>query len=332
MAACLSTTLGRRGFEVLVTCREYECTEATIRSYGLDPIVVGRYGGGTRYGKLMADVERMRVLAGLVARYKPDVLVSYPNPSAARVAYGLGVKYIVLNDSPHSEAANTLSLPLCEALVVSEGVPVSSLTPYLLPRSKIFQYRGVEELLWVESFEPSREVLEELNLEKYEYVVVRPEEFKAAYYSWRGWSWIELCDEIVSSGLKVVVLPRYEEQRRRAVEKGYIVPEGCVDGLSLAYYARALVTGGGTMAKEAALMGTPAYYTFPIKLYVNEYLAKLGFPLVHWSSSWRELVKDILEIDESVIRESKRAARKLAEKMESPERALFKALREVIKH
>ncbi|MEM2824421.1 MAG: DUF354 domain-containing protein [Thermofilaceae archaeon] len=325
LTACLALSLGERGFEVLVTCREHECTRATIEMYGLHPAIVGTYGGETRLGKLIADAERVAALAHTISRLEPSALVAYPNPSASRVAFGLGIPYIALNDTPHAEAANRLSLPLASALVASEALK-GEFEKYLAPDARVFHYRGVDEALWVKRFKPRGSTVAELGLERRKYVVVRPEEYKAAYYSWGGWAWLELCETLRRRGLQVVVLPRYEEQRAAAAERGYITPVGCVDGLELAYHALAAVTGGGTMAREAALLGVPSFYTFPLELKVSRYVEALGFPLKRWVGQPEELAEAIASLEASMVDESVRKAGELLARLETPEGRVVEAL------
>jgi predicted glycosyltransferase len=326
LAACLHRSLRRAGHETLVTCREHECTASMVRLYGVEPVVVGRYGGETKLGKLLADAERVRELAELVSARGVQALVSYPNPSAARVAFGLGIPYVALNDTPHADAANRLSLPLCAFLVASEALE-GRFDRYLAPGARVLYYRGVDEVLWVRGFEPTGSSLRELGLERRGYVVVRPEEYKAAYYSWEGWGWLELCEELRRRGLRVVVLPRYGEQRAAAEKAGFAVPRGCVDGLDLAYHALAVVTGGGTMAREAALLGTPSYYTFPLELEVSAYVERLGFPLKRWSGSAGELAEEIASLERSEVEEWAEKARERLAGLEAPDAKVLEALR-----
>ena len=326
LAACLYRSLKVAGHEPFATCREHECTASVLRLYGLEPVVVGRYGGETKLGKLLADAERIAALAELVSASGVQALVSYPNPSAARVAFGLGLPYVALNDTPHADAANRLSLPLCSFLVASEALE-GKLERYLAPGAKTLYYKGVDEVLWVRAFEPAGSSLRELGLEAKGYVVVRPEEFKAAYYSWAGWGWLELCEKLRKKGIRVVVLPRYEEQRAAAEKAGFAVPRSCVDGLDLAYHALAVVTGGGTMAREAALLGTPSYYTFPLELEVSGYVERLGFPLKRWSGDAGELADEIASLEEGVLLKMAEKAKEVLKRLEAPDSRVLEALR-----
>ncbi len=326
LVACLYRSLREAGHEPFATCREHECTASVMKLHGVEPAVVGRYGGATKLGKLLADAERIKELAELVSDWGVQALVSYPNPSAARVAFGLGLPYVALNDTPHADAANRLSLPLCSFLVASEALE-GKFDRYLAPGAKVLYYKGVDEVLWVRGFEPTGSSLRELGLERRGYVVVRPEECKAAYYSWEAWGWLELCEELRRRGLRVVVLPRYEEQRAAAERLGFAVPRGCVDGLDLAYHALAVVTGGGTMAREAALLGTPSYYTFPLELEVSKYVERLGFPLKRWSGSASELADEIASLERAEVEEVAEEAREKLAELEAPDAKVLEALR-----
>ncbi|NIQ05966.1 MAG: DUF354 domain-containing protein, partial [Candidatus Korarchaeota archaeon] len=75
---------------------------------------------------------------------------------------------------------------------------------------------------------------------------------------------------------KVVFLPRYDTKQREDL----IVPQSFVDSASLVGRADLVLSIGGTIAREAALQGTPSIAIRPVgKSYVNEYLSEKGFPL-----------------------------------------------------
>ena len=62
---------------------------------------------------------------------------------------------------------------------------------------------------------------------------------------------------------QVVLLPRTTEQGAALADTpGVIVPVAPVDGPSLLWVADAVVSAGGTMNREAALLGVPTWTTF----------------------------------------------------------------------
>jgi predicted glycosyltransferase len=63
--------------------------------------------------------------------------------------------------------------------------------------------------------------------------------------------------------VQAVVLPRTAEQAGSLrSDARLVVPERAVDGQSLVAFADLVVSAGGTMNREAAALGVPAYTTF----------------------------------------------------------------------
>jgi predicted glycosyltransferase len=87
-------------------------------------------------------------------------------------------------------------------------------------------------------------------------------------------------------GVQMVVLPRNEREQGKLIrskwatwchEQKMIIPERVVDGLNLVWHSDLVVSGGGTMNREAAVLGVPVYSIFRGKIgAVDRYLAKVG--------------------------------------------------------
>ena len=243
----------------------------------------------------------MNALLPLVREFSPDVLIAYPNPPASRVAFGLGIRFIAITDSPHSVIPSRLSLPLADTVIFSSCIPKETIEDYVFRgKTKLVQYNGVDELAWLFRAKPDARYVRTYGLKEWRYVVVRPHEGLATYY--RGLSvnvdLKELITGINNLGYDVVVLPRYSSHIKLAHDlkrEGFNVRviEGMYDGVSLTFYAAAVVTGGSTLAREAALLMTPGITYFPRKLHVNDCVARKGYPLISASS-----VEDILKVIE----------------------------------
>ena len=83
----------------------------------------------------------------------------------------------------------------------------------------------------------------------------------------------------------MVVLPRNERQAASIKNtwpeliksRGLIIPDRVVDGLNLLWYSDLVISGGGTMNREAAALGVPVYSIFRGTIgAVDRYLAKTG--------------------------------------------------------
>lgn len=129
---------------------------------------------------------------------------------------------------------------------------------------RIHTYDGYKEDVYVAEFAPDDSFPETLPFE--EFIVVRPEALDAAYVDADRSLVPELFEQALESGLNVVYLPRGRGDESYADEypsDRVHVPDGALDGLQLAWHARCVLTGSGTMAREAACMEKPAVSFFP---------------------------------------------------------------------
>ncbi len=288
----LTKYLRERDCDVIVTTRNYDYAVGIFRNHGIEPIVIGRYGGLKLKDKLISSLKRQMKLVDIISKEKIDVHISFTSPDSCRVAFGLGIPIIQLSDSPHSVFVNKLTVPLSEYLVIPKCIPKEDYSRLIDP-NKIVQFNGFFELVWIKRIKPKKEVLEKFSLEERNYIVVRTEESKASYYP-KLKQKPTVLDRVLKKTLdltdiKVVIFPRYDDQKKylynvfkEYVDRGrVIIVEKATDSLSLSYFSLAVVTGGSTFAQEAALMGVPSISYFPYHFYVEEEISKQGFPLFH---------------------------------------------------
>jgi hypothetical protein len=150
--------------------------------------------------------------------------------------------------------------------VVPEAFEQSELTRWTTS-GEVHTYEGVKEDVYVAGFEPDPGFTAKLPFE--EYIVVRPEALSAAYVDVETSIVPALLDRAVEHDLSVVYLPRGRDNDAFANaydDKDVFVPDEPPNGLDLAWHARCVLTGSGTMAREAASMETPAVSFFPSEL------------------------------------------------------------------
>ena len=98
----------RKQHKIIATSRKYEQVNG-IRKFGtINPMIIGKHGGKDNVGKLLASLDRTRLLTKKIEKDKPNLLVSFCSPEASRVAYGLGIPHIAFSDSPHAKAVMRL--------------------------------------------------------------------------------------------------------------------------------------------------------------------------------------------------------------------------------
>src|SRR4029079_14418577 len=101
-------------------------------------------------------------------------------------------------------------------------------------------------------------------------LVLRPPADLALYHRFENPLFDALLEQLGrSERVRGVVLPRTPEQARRIramALPSLLVPESAVDGQSLVAGADLVIRAGGTMNREAVVLGTPVYTTFAGRL------------------------------------------------------------------
>lgn len=326
-----ATLLHNSGHEVLCTSRKYREAVELAKIKKLDLTFVGSHGGADRYDKLREGARRTYELAEVVKEFGPDVAVTFSSPEGSRVAFGLGIRHIGFNDSPHSEAVAKLTLPLTSKLYCPWVIPYSAWSGYGIAKKNIVHYRALDPAAWLKHHEDDiKEVKQD---KKKMMVLLRLEESKASYIADKKVSTTKMIDSFVSElwrSANILVLCRYEDQISE-VESRYgnkvQVLRDVVDGIALIKSTQLFVGAGGTMTAEAALLGKPTISIAPIQFYVDKYLVKSG--LVKRASNSRSLVRLGMKMisDERYIQTQKKRATRILGRMEDPTERMINALR-----
>jgi predicted glycosyltransferase len=321
------THLRSSGHEVLCTSRQYREAVELARIKELDITIVGAHGGADRYDKLLQSASRTRELAKVVNSFGPDVAVTFSSPEGARVAFGLGIRHVGFNDSPHAEAVARLTIPLMDKLFCPWVIPVSSWTRYGIARNNVVRYRALDPAAWLkhdEAPEPARS-------EKT--ILLRLEESKASYIADKKIGTGKMIDDFVDELWKaasIKVLCRYQDQiaevEARHGNKVQVLKD-VVDGTSLLKSIALFIGAGGTMTAEAALLGKPTISIAPLQYHVEKYLVKTG--LVSKAASARSLVKlsKKMILDDRYRQAQKKKAARVLAGMEDPTDRMISALR-----
>lgn len=324
------TLLHNSGHEVLCTSRKYREAVELAKIKKLDLTFVGSHGGADRYDKLREGARRTYQLAEVVKQFGPDVAVTFSSPEGSRVAFGLGIRHIGFNDSPHSEAVAKLTIPLTSKLYCPWVIPYSAWSDYGIAKKNIVHYRALDPAAWLKHPDDIQEVKQN---KKKMMILLRLEESKASYIADKKVSTTKMIDSFVNElwqSANIVILCRYEDQIAE-VESRYgnkvQLLRDVVDGTALVKSTQLFVGAGGTMTAEAALLGKPTISIAPIQFYVQKYLVKSG--LVKRASNSRSLVRLGMKMisDERYIQKQKKRATRILGRMEDPTERMINALR-----
>jgi len=272
--------LASEGFEILATSRMYREVVPLAKRVGLDLCYVGERGDKDAAGQLEAATRRQAEIIPLVRRFSPQIAVSVASAVCARVAFGLGVRHIAVNDSPHSEVAGRLSLPMSYRVLCPWVIPFHAWSQYGIKRNQVITYHALDPAMWLKRNAYGGPV-PRLDSKK-KTITIRVQESDAPYLAGKNRNWTVIVLEKVAREFQehnLVALCRYGyqvEEMKRAFGSTYIIPNDIVDGRGLLSATDLFIGMGGTMNAEAALLGVPTLSAFQGSLYTDEYLMREG--------------------------------------------------------
>ena len=315
--------LEKKRHVVLATTRTYgEVTGLPMR-HAMNLEIFGRHGGKDKAAKLKAGIYRMEKLRRRITDFKPDVVISFCSPEAARISFGLGIRHIAFNDSPHHKAAMRLTLPLVWKLLSPWFIPTREFTKYGINPKDVIHYKAVDAAFTVRHKTDSVAPLP-FRKSNAPNILIRPDEEQAAYVERTGMA-VPVVKRMVAEfgdSCNVVILARYQDQARslRDAIKGSPNKARVVlmryDGRHLLDNTDVFVGSGGTMAAEAALLGVPTISYGAVPHIIESFLVKRGFIRIEMDpGKIVSRVRRILQSDNSKFR--KKAAEFVAN-MEDP--------------
>jgi uncharacterized protein len=256
-----------RGHEVEITARPLSHTLELLDAWGHPYSAIGRYGGASKAGKARAALDRIGRLVRFARGRAFDYALGHASADLPPVCRALRVPNTTMFDYEWATLQHHVICRLANRVLVPEAIPPERLRRYGAKAPKLVRFPGLKEEYYLANFEPDRSALEKLGVPAGETVcVVRTPPSYALYL---GGSENELLPPLLRrlerQGCWTVVLTRTGAQRDAVNSLGLertIVPEHPPDGRSLVALADALVSAGGTMNREAAVLGTPVWSIF----------------------------------------------------------------------
>jgi hypothetical protein len=279
----LIALLRERGNTVVVTTREYAQTVELLVLHGIPHHVVGPGHGGARpWSKGRAMTGRLRALRRFAAEQRFELALSHASHELPLVARSLGIPSAYAFDYEFARAQHGLGSRAARRVVVPEAIPQDRLDGLGARARKVRRYPGLKEEHYLAGFEPDESVLDDLGIDRSRMLaVVRTPPDVALYHRRGNPLFADLLRRLgTDRGVQVVLLPRTAEQRRSLAAlalPSVVLPERVVDTQSLVAFADLVISAGGTMNREAAALGVPAYTTFSGRLgAVDEMLVREG--------------------------------------------------------
>jgi predicted glycosyltransferase len=274
--------LRKRGHEIMLTGRNsYQVCELLELNH-LSCKVVGGHWGKNWFLKVLGTCLRSLRLMPIAFKEKPDLAVSHGSRAQLIAGKTLGIPVVAMYDY---EFVASVGMYRPDWVFVPQYL--SSFGEYEA-KKKLLKYPGLKEDVYVRRSRAATSVKDQLGVRPNDLVVtVRPPASEAHYHNAESET---LFDSVLNLLLDrpevtVVLLPRNERQSK-ALRQGWataianrriVIPERAVDGLDLIWASDLVVSGGGTMNREAAALGVPVYSIFRGRIgAVDQHLAEEG--------------------------------------------------------
>lgn len=261
------------GHELIFTARDFSETLPLLNKHDIHPIVYGKYKGKSRVRKVMGLLERMWMLVFKLPKF--DLALSLGGNYTSAVAWLRHKKSIVFSDNDIS--FKFFSFAMGSYFIFPFYFKYQKIQKrYHIKDAQIRTFNGFKEDIYIADYIPDPKFLDKLPFK--EFITIRPENLKASYVPKDSVTIVpQLFEQFKNRN--ILFLPRYEEEKKYA--EGYTnvwYPDGPLPGLDVCYYTTAMLTGAGTFAREAALLGVPAvsFFPNPIFLTVDEVMQEMG--------------------------------------------------------
>jgi predicted glycosyltransferase len=248
--------LEKDGHEVTITARNKEVTLNLLNAYGFNYYDLGEHYATTS-SKAYGLIKRNYKLYRIARKFQPDILVGVHDPYIAQVGKLLRRPSITFTDTEHVRLSSKLTFPFTDVICTP-----ACFKERLNPKKHV-RYNGYHELAYLHPkyFVPDDTVLEGMGLSHNDHFII------LRFISWGASHDVNL--KGIDEGAKLDFIHNLESyghvfitsERKldAALEKfRFTVPPEKMH--SLLYYADLYIGEGGTMAVEAAILGTPAIH------------------------------------------------------------------------
>jgi predicted glycosyltransferase len=314
--------------DLLCTSREYEEVSKLSKIRHFDLMFVGKHGGGDKKTKLEASIERINKLLKKIEKFKPDLVISFGSPEAARISFGLGIKHIMFCDSPHANAVMRLTLPLIQKVLIPHIIPKKEFSKYGISKKNIVQYKAIDAVVTIKR-EINEKIASPFKNNNKKNILIRVEEEEAAYTS-KSSKTIPIIQKIANDykNENIIVLGRYTKQilnLQKVIGSKVKIIKMSFDGKYLLKNADIFIGSGGTMTAESALMGVPTISYNAVPNIVEKFLVKKY--LVKRETNPSKISNHIKKIFELNNNQSQKRAEKIVNQMEDPIEKLIQIIK-----
>jgi len=277
------------GYEVLFVAKDKEVSEYLLKAFDIEYLIIDKTKKGI-FSKIINLPKVYLKMYKIIKEFNPDVILSRFSFQSSHLAFFLGIPHVGFTDTEHVNLSDKLTVPFVDVKITANS--------YLKNLgNNHFRYNGNIELFYLHPnrFKPDIKIKKELGLNIDErYAIVR-------FVSWdahhdigkKGMSdkiKYELVEKL-SQHVKVFITSENELPSEFEKYRINIKPDRMHHALAFAYI---YVGEGGTMASEAACLGTPSVYVNELNMgYLDE---EVEYGLLYSFRNLDGVIEKVMEI------------------------------------
>lgn len=272
--------LERLGCTVKLTARAAFQVCELAELYKLACTRIGRHYGKHKALKALGLGVRTMQLIPFAARERPDLALSHGSRAQLLAAAALRIPSVLILDYEFARALLHPTWVMAPEVIPESAVP--------FPTERVLRYPGIKEDVYAPRFKPDPSLRQQLGLNPAHVIAtIRPPASEAHYHRPESDTLFAAVMEFLARqrDTSMVLLPRNDHQGvwlrqqwpKLFAARQAIIPQHAVEGLNLIWNSDLVISGGGTMNREAAALDIPVYSVFRGKLgAVDRYLADKG--------------------------------------------------------
>lgn len=269
------------GHEVIITSRPLANTIALLDQKGLKHTTIGEHYGKNFLKKVFGYPIRVNQLRKFLKKQKIDLAISQSSFHSPVVAKLLGIPSIYTNDNEHA-MGNKPAFICASKILIPENLAVEKIAKTGVSASKVIQYPGVKEGIYLWSKGEEIQGKRKQNTSGEIKIYIRPEPQTAQYYKGKE-NFLDDTIIALQDTYKIIVLPRDGNQSAHYKQDKFsktFVPDKPLGFDAIAADCTIFVGAGGSMTREMAILGIPTISVYQDELLdVDSFLLSKGLML-----------------------------------------------------
>jgi len=290
--------LEKEGVEFLITTRPYQQTIELLKQKNLNYKIIGKHYGKNKFRKAFGLFFRSFLLWKEIIKQKNQISfsISHGSPYCSIASNFAGIYNLWTLDGDKAKDIITPSVKFANKVIIPEIVPKENYVKMGTREEKITQYPGLKEEVYLWNFKPNKRYLEEIGVENHKPVIlIRPEASKAVYI--KETEFLIPLIKTLKEDNSIILIPRTLDQNvayKRLFGSSIFVPTEALDGPNVIANSSLVISAGGTINREAVVLGKRVISTFREELLtVDKWLIENKF-MLHNPNPSKEFVGDVI--------------------------------------